>query len=103
MTRATENDVAFAILQIAAKQKNKLCTFNRARKKVPDYINLSPEDLAESDTRTGEALWHQLIRNIRSHHGSEGNYIADGYLEHVSGRGYRATKLGKKLLEKRGL
>ena len=47
-------------------------------------------------------MWHQLIRNIRSHHDVDGNFIERGLLEHVSRRGYRATELGRKLLRKGG-
>lgn len=102
MPRATENDVALAVLRIAAAQPNEICTFNRARQSVPNFVNLTPGDVAPSVTRPGEPMWHQLIRNIRSHHGADGNFITDGLLEHVSRRGYRATHLGKARLKQLG-
>ena len=103
MPRVTENEVAQAVLQIAAKQPNGICTFNRARKEVPNYLKLGAGDLATSVTRPREAMWHQLIRNIRSHHGVDGNFINGGLLTHVSGRGYAATGAGKAYLKKLGL
>lgn len=103
MTRASENDVALAILQIAKGQPNKICTFNQARNDVSNYINFSAEDLAMSQTRPGEPLWHQLIRNIQSHHDADGNFINSGYLQHVPDRGYKITNLGERYLEQRGL
>ena len=103
MPRATENDVALAVLQIAAAQPNDICTFNRARSKVPDYVNFGAADTAVSTTRNGEPMWHQLIRNIKSHHDADGNFINDGYLAHVPRRGYQATIRGKKHLKKLGL
>ena len=48
-------------------------------------------------------MWHQLIRNIRSHHGVDGNFINGGLLAHVPKRGYEATKAGRAYLKKLGL
>lgn len=103
MPRATENDVALAVLQIAAAQPNGICTFNRARSEVPKYVNFAAVDLKGSVTRPGEPMWHQLIRNIKSHYNVDGNFIAEGYLQHVPRRGYRATAAGRAHLKKRGL
>ena len=102
MPRATEDDIAFAVLRIAAGRIDNLCTFNRARQEIPNLVKLSAGDLAPSQTRRGEPMWHQLIRNIRSHHDTDGNYIDRGLLEHVPRRGYRATLTGQALLKKKG-
>lgn len=103
MPRATENEVAIAVMQIAASQRNQICTFNRARNEVPNYVKFSPGDLAQSTTRTNEPMWHQLIRNIKSHHNVDGNFINDVLLAHVPRRGYQVTKAGLADLKKRGL
>lgn len=103
MPRVTENEVALAVMRIAAGRPNQLCTFNRARNEVPSYVKLSAGDLAQSTTRTNEPMWHQLIRNIKSHHDADGNFINGGLLTHVPRQGYRATKAGLAYLKKRGL
>lgn len=103
MPRATENEVALAVMQIAAGRPNHLCTFNRARKEVPNYVILTAGDLARSTTRTNEPMWHQLIRNIKSHHQTDGNFINDSLLIHVPRKGYMVTKIGLANLKKRGL
>lgn len=103
MSRVTENEVALAVLKIAAGRPNQLCTLNRARNEVPNHLALGPEDLAESVTRPGEPMWHQQIRNIQSHHGADGNFINDGLLLHVPRQGYRATQAGIKFLKQLGL
>jgi hypothetical protein len=103
MPRATENDVALAVLQIATAQAKGICTFNRACSEVPNYVAFEAADLQGSVTRPGEPMWHQLIRNIKSHHTAEGNFIAEGYLQHVPRRGYRATPAGRAYLKKLGL
>ena len=100
MTRVTENEVALAVLKIAAANPTGICTFDDARDQVPSYINLSVDDLQGSATRGGEPMWHQLIRNIQSHHSADGKFINDGLLDHVPGGGYRATQAGIALLKK---
>ena len=103
MARVTESEVALAVMRIAADRPNHLCTFNRARNEVPNYLNLSEADLAPSETRAGEPMWHQIIRNIQSHHGAEGNFINDGLLTHVPRQGYRVTQAGLNRLQQLGL
>jgi predicted secreted Zn-dependent protease len=103
MVRVTENDIAMAVLKIARSRPNGICTLDDARNEVPNHVTLGAADLAESTTRPGEQMWHQLIRNIQSHHEAEGNFINDGLLTHVPGRGYKITKAGEYFLEKQGL
>jgi len=100
MPRTTENEVALAVLKIAASNPTHTCTFDQARDEVPSHVHLSADDLQESTTRVGEPLWHQLIRNIQSHHEADGNFIYDGLLEHVPNIGYRATPTGLAHLSK---
>lgn len=47
-------------------------------------------------------MWQQLVRNIKSHDKSPGNFIADGYLAHVPNVGYRITGLGEQFLKRGG-
>jgi hypothetical protein len=96
MARVTENEVAFAIVQIAKTQPNGVVTFHRCRKEIPDHLNLSVADRAGSKTRPNEEMWEQQIRNIQSHHNAPGNYINEGYLEHVPKVGYRVTDAGRR-------
>ncbi|MCX7301285.1 MAG: hypothetical protein NTX73_13100 [Rhodobacterales bacterium] len=87
-----------AVLQIASQQPNGVATHQRLRKEIPKLINLTPADLAPSVTRPGEPMWHQIVRNIKSHDKEPGNYIAEGYLEHVPRVGYKITVAGTKHL-----
>lgn len=103
MARVTEDQVAECVLRIAAGRKDGLCTFNRARAEIPTLLQLGAGDLTLSTTRPQEPMWHQLIRNIRSHYSEDGNFIQRGLLEHVSGRGYRITEKGRQYLQKNGL
>lgn len=91
---AGEGHVAVGVMRIADSQANKVATFSRCRKEIPALVNLTPADLAPSQTRPGEPMWHQIVRNIKSHDVAGANYIAQGYLVHVPRVGYRITPAG---------
>ena len=96
LARVRENEIAFAITRIAATQSTGIATLARCKKEIPDLVKLSNADWKESETRPGEPLWHQLIRNIKSHCDSPGNYVNEGYLEHLPRVGYRVTDAGRR-------
>jgi hypothetical protein len=95
---AQEKDVARAIMRIAASQENGVCSYKRAYTDLPGYVHLSPANLAPSQTRRREPMWHQLVRNIKSHDKAFGNFIEEGLLVHVPKVGYRITERGRKTL-----
>jgi hypothetical protein len=98
MSRATESTIALAVLQLADRQPNGVASFRRIYTDLPNLVNLDSGDYAPSQTRNGEPMWRQIVRNIRSHHGVEGNYIQRGFLEHVKNVGYRITDKGRAYL-----
>jgi hypothetical protein len=85
---ADESDIARGVVQIA-QANGGLCTFKRAYREIPALVHLSAANVAPSVTRPGEPMWHQLVRNIKSHDGDVGNFIHDGHLMHVPRVGYR--------------
>ena len=95
MPTTGEDKIAHAILQIAAKHPNGFASFDLIREELPKIVTLTQDDLVTSKTRPNEPMWHQIMRNVQSHHEQEGNYIFEGYLEHVRGEGYRVTSLGR--------
>ena len=96
----TEREVAILTVEIAAEQPTGIATYRRLRQEIPLRYNLSAADLEQSVTRPNESMWEQKIRNIKSHFEAEGNFIYEGYLEHVPGVGYRVTNNGRMLLER---
>ncbi len=96
----TEEEVAFIVVQIAAERRDSIASFNCIRVEIPKRYRLSRADLAQSATRQNEAIWEQKIRNIKSHDKSPGNYIHDGYLEHVRGVGYRVADRALRLAQR---
>src|SRR5690242_690054 len=97
--RVTENEIAFVVCRIAATRPDGVATFRRMKRELPNHLTLSAGDRAQSQTRPGEQLWEQLIRNIKSHSDAEGNYIYEGYLEHVPRVGYRITPAGRQHIQ----
>jgi hypothetical protein len=96
----TEEEVARIVVEIAAEQSDGIASFNRIRRELPRHYRLSADDLLGSVTRRGEAMWEQKIRNIKSHYEAQGNFIYEGYLEHVPRVGYRVTRRGRNLIER---
>lgn len=77
-----------------AIQPNRIATFARSKREVPLHLQLSAADQRMSQTRPNEQMWQQQIRNIKSHFEAAGNYICEGYLEHIPRVGYRVTDAG---------
>lgn len=100
--RVTENQIALAVCQIAAEQPDYIATFSRLKRDIPKLLRFSALDRARSITRPNEEMWEQLIRNIKSHSESPGNYIYEGFLEHIPKTGYFVTKAGR-LRAERGI
>jgi hypothetical protein len=96
----TEEEVALIAVQIGAEQSDGIASYSMLRREVPKRYRLSGEDLAQSVTRPNEAMWEQKIRNIKSHFKASGNFIYDGYLEHVPRVGYRVTARGLRLAQR---
>lgn len=103
MAAATENDIALGVMQIAASQANRICTFKRAYTDVPAYVHLTASNCAPSETRHGEVMWQQLVRNIKSHSESVDNFVYRGLLAHVPKVGFRITDAGIAHLKRKGL
>ncbi len=85
---ADENDIALGVETIAAANGG-TCTYKRAYKEIPNHVILDASNTAPSLTRPGEPMWHQLVRNIKSHDSTPGNFIYAGRLVHVPRVGFR--------------
>jgi hypothetical protein len=93
----TENEVALIAVQIGAERKDGIASYDSLRTELPRRYRLSGVDVIQSVKRPREKMWEQKIRNIKSHYKVNGNFIHDGYLEHVPRFGYRVTVLGRRL------
>lgn len=99
----SEEKIGRAVMYIASLRPNKLATFNRCRSEIPGVVNLTAAELAISAPRHPEPMWHQIVRNIKSHQDADTNFLARGLLTHVSRTGYRVTPKGEAFLNQHGL
>jgi hypothetical protein len=83
--RTSEQEISVAVLRICADAPDGKAKIASLKKQIPDYINLTADDLAGSPTRPNEAVWEQIVRNIVSHRKVPGNVIAEGFAEHSPG------------------
>lgn len=100
--RVTEHEVGFAILRVLAEEPSGEASLATLRRRLPDYLDLSEADLAQSPTRPNERIWEQIIRNIKSHSETPGNILCEGYAEHLPGFGYKITDSGRLHLGHKG-
>lgn len=100
VAKISERELSEVVCHIASTCADGIATFDLIRKEAPLYMALSKNDLAQSTTRPNEKMWEQIIRNIKSHYKAPGNYIYEGYLEHVPRVGYRVTSMGRKLVRR---
>lgn len=98
MPKDAEERISKGVLTIAGADPKGIATFKRCRAQIPNIVKLTADDLADSTTRKGEPMWHQIVRNIKSHSTEDSNYIARGYLTHIPRVGYQITTSGKKRL-----
>lgn len=99
----SEEKIGRAVMHIASLQANKLATFKRCRAEIPGVVKLTVAERDISGPRAPEPMWHQIVRNIKSHEGNDSNFIDRGLLEHVYRTGYRVTKKGEAFLKANGL
>jgi|HubBroStandDraft_1064217.scaffolds.fasta_scaffold783636_1 hypothetical protein len=93
--RVTEAEIADVVEKILRERPDHAASIAELIKEIPNRIDLPAEDLAQSPTRPNEPMWHQRVRNIRSHKHSPGNAIHDGRLIAIRG-GYALPELRSK-------
>jgi hypothetical protein len=78
MPLTSEAEFADVVEQILSEIPTGRATYAELIEEIPNRITLSVEDLAPSQTRAGEPMWHQRVRNITSHKDATGNAIYEG-------------------------
>jgi len=82
MARTTEARFGRAVLEILAGRAGGTASIFTLKKLIPRHLNLTNDDRAASQTRNGEPLWHQSVRNLVSHKNTSGNIVHEGYAVH---------------------
>jgi len=97
--RTTEAEITIATLQILFATSSGELSTEEIKRQIPNHVTLTPDDHVRSETRENEELWEQIVRNIVSHQNSEGNAIANGFLEHPRRGILRITDAGRLHIE----
>lgn len=103
MALTSEPEIGLAVMRVLNSKGTKEATVRTLVLEVPNYVNLTAEDRAPSPTRENEEIWEQRVRNLKSHDGTPGNVIAEGFVEHVGRGRYRLTNAGLLHLQHKGL
>ncbi|WP_162683214.1 hypothetical protein [Rhodobacteraceae bacterium DSL-40] len=102
MATTGEDEIAKGIMKFAMKQKDGIARFDCLYNSLQDEVSLTADDWRGSTTRNGEPMWHQIVRNVQSHHEVEGNAIYEGWLNHIPKVGYQITNAGRKYIASLG-
>ena len=95
MAKTSEPKLGLAVMQVLAQEPANEATVRTLIKRVPEFVNLTDDDRITSGTRIHEQIWEQRVRNLKSHHKTPGNVIADGLVEHVGHGRYRLSGEGR--------
>ena len=95
MSHTAEPELGEAVLRIMATEPNGRATVRKIKREVPNYVRLVGNDQADSLTRSGEELWEQRVRNLKSHDKTPGNIFHDGYATHVARGVWAITDAGR--------
>ena len=101
--RVTEAEVGRAVLWILTSMPGGVATVAELILELPDALELSEADRAPSETRPGEEMWEQQVRNLVSRRFTAGNIICDGYAVYLQAeRKLMITPAGRLKLHRLG-
>ena len=103
MAHTPEPKIGLAVMRVLATSPNGTASVQTLVICVPDYVDLTKDDLQPSLTRPNEAVWEQRVRNLKSHDKTPGNVIALGFVERAGRATYRLTEAGWIHLKNKGL
>lgn len=103
MAKTSEPAFGLAVMQVLAGKPNGETNVQSLIRGVPGVLKLTAQDTEPSLTRPNEQVWEQRVRNLKSHDGTPGNVIAEGFVAHVGRGRYALTTAGWSHLKHKGL
>ena len=94
MAKTLEGKLGLAVMQVLDDCPNYEATVRTLIKNVPNHMKLTADDQLQSATRPNEEMWEQRVRNLKSHSGTPGNVIAEGFVLPLGRGRYRLTPAG---------
>lgn len=101
--QVSETELGLAVLRVLASRPHGEASIAELVKGTPEFLKLSPADMAQSPTRQNEQIWEQRVRNLKSHDKTEGNILREGYAVRTGKGTYQITDAGRKYLAPKGL
>jgi hypothetical protein len=102
MAKTSETNLGLAVMRFLAARPNWQATMRTIIKRLPEHIALTSEDHEPSGVRPREEMWEQRVRNLKSHDKTEGNILAEGFVERPARGYYRLTEAGFAHLKNKG-
>lgn len=99
--RLRESEARILALKIASLRPHRAASTSEIKSEVPNYVELSPPDLAQSKTRRGETMWQQIVGNVISHRDSPSSLFVNGYARRTQD-GLSVTDKGMNYLKSMG-
>ena len=100
-SRTSEFEISKSVLRILADSPNGEATTLQIKNRIAKEVVLTTDDHKQSDTRENEEVWEQIVRNIVSHKGVEGNIIKEGFANSPSRGRLRITAAGRLHIQKK--
>ena len=100
-TRLREPEARILALRIASTQPNGEVLTETIKDEVPKYIELTPEDLKPSSSRSREQKWQQIVGNVVSHQEASTSIFNKGYAVRIED-GIKITAAGLERLKALG-
>lgn len=98
--RTDEFAMAIAVMRIIRDMQEECADLDQLRDRITETVDLTDDDWEPSDSIPTQPKWHQILRNINSNRFHVGNFIYEGYLEHLDGGGYCITEKGEQFLRR---
>ena len=98
--RTDEFAMAIAVMRIVRDMSDGCANLDQLRDQIAESVDLTDEDWEPQDSIPTQPKWHQILRNINSNRTHAGNFIYEGYLEHLDGGGYCITEKGERFLQR---
>lgn len=99
--RLREREARHLVLKIISTFPDRQASTGVIKDLVPEFYDLSVEDLAPSPTRKHEAMWRQIIGNVKVHYKSKNSIFRQGFAEMIP-RGIKLTDKGHDYLKSIG-
>lgn len=99
--RLRESEARILALKIAAQRPRRTASTEYIKGQIPQYIQLTREDLQPSKSRKNEERWQQIIGNVISHKATASGPFEMGYAVRTED-GLSVTKQGLSYLNNMG-